>query len=521
MGWNFNKQSSTRSVVVSLDIGSAKIFLVDHKNNDINVVAASRVAFEEINQLESLCKPALQEVGAKSHDCYWLLSRKLYKTISLKKPKVSESETDGTLKWLVKDQIDQPLEDVLVSHYKPAALTEPSNTITAVTAEKKLIETIISLSKANALNLVGININELTAQNCMADLYDEQTQHDQIAGYIDVDKTGLIFNFYSGKQLAFTRHIKGLFFPKFEDSEFTLESESGDQAVQSQLDRFLLETQRTLDYCVSQIFRKPIDFLTVDSLTIGSNKTISALAELTELPIKEIKINGNRCYNNETGTTQDLILSVAEVGVLPAFKQNKAQDCNLYLSQYHPKPLEFGFKYASGIAALFVVGFSAYAYLQNQEQKALENQLAKETINLEKVENALNKLTRQPSKGSPLIDINNLVKNRQAELNASSRLLEHIESDSPTKQVKISRVLKELSIHSSSSLWLTDITVMPTTISLAGKAKKPIHVPQYIEKMANNQSLVSKFLDFEILQGTQDSRVVDFKMINGTFENVE
>ena len=81
---------------------------------------------------------------------------------------------------------------------------------------KSLIESQIEMTKASGLSLNSIELEELS----LAHALDQHLAEDKITGFIGEDDRGLIFNFYHGNELSFTRHKKGHFLPK--SQEFSL-----------------------------------------------------------------------------------------------------------------------------------------------------------------------------------------------------------------------------------------------------------------------------------------------------------
>ena len=398
MSWEINRQSDKQKIVISLSESDVRLLLLENSNDNVQVVSSKSVSYQSLDQLDTHCDQWLQQIGAKKLDCYWLLSRGLYKTIAVKPPKVPDSELDDAIKWLVKDQVEQPLDQLLVSHYQPVSSEESVKKLSAVVTDKTLIEKLIKITQVNHLNMVSISINELSAGNALS----PKLELEKITGFVDQDQNGLIYNFYIGKELAFTRHIKGRFFPKPQEGPFSLESDA-----EEQLDRFLLETQRTLDYCISQVFRKPVDSLIVDSKKVFEDKTISSLEQITELPVIKFSLEPSPDKHADSNNAQNN-LSTAEAGSILKSNSEK-QLVNFYLPQYRPQPMEYGFKFAASIVFVFVLGFISYGLLQQKELQGLKQQLTQETKSLNSIRTEVNKLSASLGKENTLENINNTI----------------------------------------------------------------------------------------------------------------
>ena len=529
MVWGLSQQSNTKQTLISLSESEVRLFLVENQSNSITVIASYQSSYDSLESLQQECQQWFRSQKCRGLDCYWLLSRKLYSTLNIKPPQVPESELDDAIKWLIKDQIEQPLEAILVSHYLPYTQEQEPAKLTAVVAEKKLIEKLIELTDESGLQLISIGIDELAAANLFATLITDTKQpSEKIVGFIDQDYQGLVYNFYVDHSLAFTRHIKGRFFPVENSTEFTLDSDSFEQ----QQDQFLLETQRTLDYCVSQVFRQPVDSLLLDGSKTKSDQLIKALEEVTELSVNRIDISNDKDILEEVSTAQSLPsksilpgiespkISLAEAGML--FNQNikPLQSVNFYQKQYQPKPLEFGFKFASAIAAIFFVAFIGYGLMQQKQQDSLNQQLINNQKELKNIQTSSKRLQKPDNKKKNALSLEQQVTSKQNQLIASKQLLSSVASKRPAKATPYSEVLWALSDQDTDSLWLTKITLYPDSISLSGQTTKPKSIPNYITAMAKDDVLRSQFEEFRIERNETDSRVVNFFMNNGRYQHV-
>ena len=513
MMWGLNKKSETNCVLISLTNSEVRMFFVENTNGNVNVLDANCAEYSTVEQLESACKPWVQSAKVKGLECHWLLSRHQYKTISVSPPKVPDSELAESIKWLVKDQIEQPLDSVLVSYYKPYVVEQELEKLVAVVLEREFAESIIEVTDRLNLALASIQINELAAGNALTSLENDE----QITGLIDEDNIGLIFNFYVGRTLAFTRHIKGRFFPGQSNKAFSLDADDND----AQVDQFLLETQRTLDYCISQFFRKPVDKLALDARKVEDSKIIESLEQITELPVNLIRLSGgsDNLAQSESDKNPSLNLTISEAGAVINSQDKITQRVNFYLPQYQPKPLEFGFKFAMGLAAASVLGLSLYGYLNEKELTGRTKHLNEQNAALEKTQSTLQAVSKNLGKQNSLKNLDQELSKKQNELNVSRKLLARVETKSPNKPVIYSDVLAALSTQKAKSLWLTQINLSPTTINLAGQTTQPDSIPIYINDMSQNQVLASQFENLTIERDKQDPRFVHFQMTNGTYNN--
>jgi len=528
MAWGFNNKSDNKQAIVSLCENEVKFCLIEKSSHSIELITAHKATYSNQETLHDECSKWFIENKCKGVNCHWLLSRKLYKTINIKPPEVPNSELATAVKWLIKDQIEQPLESILTTYYKPYYQDKEGEKLTVVIAEKQLIENLIDLSKESNLQLSSIQISELAPVGALITRdklkpITNDPNENKITGFIDQDEQGLIYNFYVGSSFAFTRHIKGRFFPKNKESEFSLE----DDNRQSQLDQFLLETQRTLDYCISQIFRKPVDTLILDANKINDPELITALEQITELPITRLEYNQSISLSSheqeasdETASENNVQqLSLTEIGAIFNRSTSPNQSVNFYLDQYKPKPLEFGFKFATSVAAVFVLTFFGYGYIQNQQLAQITLQLTNNQSKLEQMQESIKKIQKQRGKNQSIENIQKRILRKQKELVSSKKLLANVINKETVKPVNYSQVLDALSQQKVKFIWLTKIDLYPESINLTGQTTNPTAIPNYIASMASNDVLSSEFEEFKIERDVNDQRIVNFSMNNGRYNN--
>ncbi|TQV88531.1 hypothetical protein [Aliikangiella coralliicola] len=202
--------------------------------------------------------------------------RELYQTHSIDAPNVLDDELDNAIKWQIKDLLDHGVDEVLVSHYRPSHPDNRAKQVTAVVVEKQLVESLINITRESGLLMESIEIEELSIGNALI----KHLSEDKIIGFVGEDDKGLVFNFYNGGELCFSRHKKGRFMPKAGEGEFVLDTDQ-----EAQEESFLLETQRTLDYVISQIFRRPLDAILLQQESEKSEALAETIKQLTETDV--------------------------------------------------------------------------------------------------------------------------------------------------------------------------------------------------------------------------------------------
>ena len=272
----FSKKSVDKHLVVTLDEQSCRLQFFRQNGSALQQIASGEFSYQNTDELGQFFIAWLKENPCRDSICHWVLSRNLYQTYHVDRPNVLKKELDEAIKWQIKDLLDQGIDEVLVSHYQPTQAENQNNQLVAVATNKALVESIIEFTHNAGLTMASIDIEELTLGHALL----PNLAENQIIGFIGEDKSGLVFNFYNEGGLAFTRHKKGRFMPNSHHQEFTLE-----QDQEAQQESFLLETQRTLDYVVSQIFRRPIDGILLQQNSDADDELAEIINQITELQV--------------------------------------------------------------------------------------------------------------------------------------------------------------------------------------------------------------------------------------------
>ena len=272
----FSKKKQDEILVITLDDNSCRLQHFKQAEGKLQHLASGQFNYTSHanyhDQLLNWCK----NLPGGPIACRIVLSRNLYQTHLVDPPNVLAKELAEALKWQIKDLIDQPIDKVLVTHYQPSMAESQNNQIIAVVTNRNMVEELIDSCRQAGLLLESIDIEELTLGHALLTYLD----NDKIIGFIGEDNSGLVFNFYSKGGLVFSRHKKGRFLPNQQREEFSLEQDN-----QAEQDSFLLETQRTLDYVVSQIFRRPIDKILLQQNSGDDDSLAVLIKQITELDV--------------------------------------------------------------------------------------------------------------------------------------------------------------------------------------------------------------------------------------------
>ncbi|MDH5432814.1 MAG: hypothetical protein OEY19_02635 [Gammaproteobacteria bacterium] len=275
----FKRKLNSLLVTFYINESVCRVHCFDITCDPVELKHGALIEYSSISDLQQKIMAFVNQNHLQKNPCRWILANDLYQTHNIDKPDVNDDEVMDALKWQVKDLIDIPVDSCLVSYYQPAHPENKNKQIVAVTVSKDLIEQLIDICDKTSLLLENIDIEELVIGHALLPYFNDQ----KIIGFVGENDQGLVFNFYYNNELAFVRHKKDFFIPQERVEEFVLEQEQEELS-----ERFLLETQRTLDYVVSQLFRRPIELLLLQANEENADKLLNLIKQLTDVPCQSV-----------------------------------------------------------------------------------------------------------------------------------------------------------------------------------------------------------------------------------------
>lgn len=219
-------------------------------------------------------------------DCYGVLSLDDYQLMLIDKPKVAASEIGESVRWLVKDLIDFPVEDAVVDFFPaPTRVGQPEKVYVVITRLRWLTSVAAIIAKAG-LNLKNVNIAALAIRNILSSLHIvgnsvvllmKEAEHYHIL----VVKDQLI---YLERKL-----------------EFSAQSELNSQMFELFCSELVAELQRSIDFYQNRDKTIPIKIF-LDP-TLGQNQKLVQFIE-TALALR-VEILG---INKWVGSTEEIPL---------------------------------------------------------------------------------------------------------------------------------------------------------------------------------------------------------------------
>ena len=135
---------------------------------------------------------------------------------------------------------------------------------------------------------------------------------------------------------------------------------------------FLLETQRTLDYVISQIFRRPLDAILLQQRSPKDQQLADTINQITDIPVHLIE--APMLEQPEL----PFLPSLAEAGcalrsdVNQVARRKFMQHINFYFDEFRPKPLSFDIRFSAAVIALVIVGMLVIGIFEQQKLHEFE-----------------------------------------------------------------------------------------------------------------------------------------------------
>ncbi|NVJ62365.1 MAG: hypothetical protein HWE27_18400 [Gammaproteobacteria bacterium] len=311
MNW-LNKLLSKNNNRIGLQLESDQVSycLFDPEPAALRIIGADKQQLDH-KTLDDQFKKLMSQLNAKGRDAYWILSPDHYRLMTVERPMVPEEEMADAIKWQVRDLIDLPLEEAVISYFDyPEDIPGPSR-LYVVVARRDVITRIIKLSESADLNLDSIDIEELS----IGHLISPMLQEGHNIAFVGESSKGISMHCYVGDKFCFTRALPGVFLPRGlpeqeftldldevaepeSDSELTLDLEEpsdtqakdNQPAPQANYDQLLLEIQRTLDYYESQIAKRSVTKIIVPDIGEPTTRLVDLLKNELGLQVEVVKL---------------------------------------------------------------------------------------------------------------------------------------------------------------------------------------------------------------------------------------
>ena len=248
----FNRGTAPGWLAVELGEGSVSVAHVVPDGGQPVVKFAEERAWDVADQ-KSL-ERVMREFGVKRYRCTTLLKPQEYNILLVEAPAVKPEELKSAVRWRIKDMLDYHVDDATIDVLDvpvPAGNTQRAHLMYTVAARNDTIRATLDRFNAGGIPLAVIDIPETAQRNVAVRLEAEQRG---IVALTFEASGGLITVSYAG-ELYLARRLD------VTATELTVAE--GDLHARL-LERVLVETQRSLDYC-----ERTYPFFTLGRLVIG------------------------------------------------------------------------------------------------------------------------------------------------------------------------------------------------------------------------------------------------------------
>jgi MSHA biogenesis protein MshI len=239
--------------------------IIDYVNYSIDQDTVASV-------LELRIKEYIESNHLKNVNCCLVLDDQDYQLLVLEAPSVPASEIADAVKWKIKDLIQFPVSEAIVDVFlQPDGHMKNKNIANVVVSHKDIIEKKVDYINSLGLNLVAIDIPELSYRNYFERV---ESQDKNIALIILKEGHGKIIVIQNGSvyfSRGFNIHYKGGLLDDVPETEV------------------VLEVQRSLDYYERQLKQ----MMPSKAIFIGENITKDKITEITKNSLsQEVLIGG-------------------------------------------------------------------------------------------------------------------------------------------------------------------------------------------------------------------------------------
>lgn len=222
-----------------------------------------------------------KEIDAQRFQCSTLLGAGQYQLLMVEAPNVPQAELRTAIRWRIKDMLDYHVDDATVDVLAVPAqgpVTDRSQSMYAVTARNEVVLDTIRRFEAAHIPLSVIDIPE-TAQRNVAALFEPE---DRAVALLHVGQGQALLTVNFRRELLLSRRI--------DVGVEELARASGGER-QEQLERVLLELQRTFDHLERQFAYAPVAKLLL-APEPEQTGLLEHLASNLDLPVERVHLAG-------------------------------------------------------------------------------------------------------------------------------------------------------------------------------------------------------------------------------------
>ncbi|MDY6943284.1 MAG: pilus assembly protein PilM [Pseudomonadota bacterium] len=262
-------------------------------NHDVTVAAVKRgagarpelVAFRSAEVTDGDVALALRELlkasGLERSSCSVILGSDEYQLLMVEAPEVGNNELRAAMRWRVRELIDFHIDDAVLDIFQVprGATANPHQMLFVVACRSAVIAEYVAAAEKSGCRLKVIDVTELALRN-IASLLEEDVSGVAMLhlepdfGVITVTQQGTL---YLSRQISLGyRQLVGL---------------EGQADLEFQLDNFVLEVQRSLDYYERQFGQPPVRALYLTPLPTRVPAIDAYVDSQIGIPVKPLDLN--------------------------------------------------------------------------------------------------------------------------------------------------------------------------------------------------------------------------------------
>ena len=216
-----------------------------------------------LNDFEVKLAALVDKWGLHGEQVRVVLNNDFYRLLQADTPNVPLAERDSALVWALKDVLDFPAAEAIISSFvPPVSVRSGPERLFVAAAQKSKIRPFVEKILASGLKVETIDIPELSCRNLIMRV----TPMVASSAVLVQSGRGAVLYVYHDNELVISRPLAGI------NDLATLFSGYENRQL---MDQLVLEIQRTLDFYESQIGRRPIGKLILPPL----NEELAPLPE--------------------------------------------------------------------------------------------------------------------------------------------------------------------------------------------------------------------------------------------------
>ena len=280
MKWPFARASREPGWLV-VSLGPTEISFVHGQYAPGGSALVDRCGTRVLDGAETGVERLAKELGFERYQCSTLLAPGDYQMLLVDAPNVPHAELKTAIRWRIKDLIDYRVDDATVDVLEvprnPAG-GERAHSMYAVTARNDVIQSCIGRFEAAHIPLTVIDIEE-TAQRNVAALFER-------------DERGLaLLHLGEGQGLLTINYKQELVLARRIEAGMRALLAGSGAAREEQLQRILLELQRTFDHFDRQFAYVPVSKLML-APGLSDSGLLEYLAANLDMPVERVHLSG-------------------------------------------------------------------------------------------------------------------------------------------------------------------------------------------------------------------------------------